>query len=146
MALSLHNLKPTGNSRKKRKRVGRGNASGYGTYSTRGIKGQRARSGGKGGLKIKGFRDRLLNTPKTRGFKSHQAKPVCLNLKDIDINFKSGEKISPRVLKQKGLISKINTGVKILGEGELKKKLVFENCQFSKSAKEKIEKAGGSIG
>ncbi len=145
MPLTLHNLKSAKGSRKKRKRVGRGNASKHGTYSTRGVKGQRSRSGGKKGLKLKGFKSTLLNIPKVRGFKSPHPKLAVINIKDLETHFKEGEKVTPKVLNKKGLISTIKPGVKILSKGELKKKLVFSGCQFSENARKKIEDAKGEI-
>lgn len=145
MPLSLHTIKPARGSKKRKKRVGRGNASGHGTYATRGLKGQRSRSGGKGGLKYKGMKRMLLSVPKKRGFKSIHEKPAILNIKDLDSKFKDGAKINPKILRETKLISKISKGVKILGKGETKKKFVVVGCDVSKSAKEKIEKNGGEI-
>ncbi|PIY78798.1 MAG: 50S ribosomal protein L15, partial [Parcubacteria group bacterium CG_4_10_14_0_8_um_filter_35_7] len=88
MSLSLHNLKSR--KRKKRKRVGRGNASGHGTYSGRGLKGQKSRSGGKKGLKLKGFKVIIQNIPKTRGFKSIHPKMEIVNTGDLEKKFKEG--------------------------------------------------------
>jgi large subunit ribosomal protein L15 len=87
---------------------------------------------------------------KLRGykFKSFGKKPVTLSLENIDKKFESGERVSPQTLMEKGLIRKIKgeiPKIKILSDGEIKKVLIFEKCLFSKSAKEKIEKAGGDI-
>ena len=143
MTLSLHTIKPAKGAKKKKKRVGRGGKRG--TYSGRGIKGQRARSGGKRGLKRLGMRPLMEQTPKLRGFKSLKKKPEILNLKDLQNKFKDGDKITPQVLLKKGLVDKIKNGVKILGDGEIKVKLEVSGCQVSRSAKEKIEKAGGRV-
>lgn len=145
MTLLLHNLKPAKGSRKKRKRVGRGDSSGRGSYSGRGQKGQRSRAGGKGGLKIRGFRSVVKSIPKKRGFKSIHAKPEIVNLEQLQKRFKSGESVTPQVLLKKGLIGNIKTRVKILAKGEIKKKLIIEGCILSKSAEEKIKKAEGEI-
>lgn len=145
MSLSLQNLKSNVGSKKKKKRVGRGNASGHGTFSTRGCKGQKSRSGGKKGLKQKGWRHLLLSTPKLRGFKSDKIKALIVNLNRINGSFSDGEKVSPRSLLEKKLISHL-TKVKILGGGELTKKIEVEDCLVSKTAREKIEKLGGKIG
>jgi len=145
MALGLHNLKPNLNSKRKIKRIGRGNASGHGTYSTRGLKGQRARSGGRSGLKQKGWRHILLSAPKLRGFKSLYSKGQIVNLVDLEKKFNDGEKITPQVLAEKKLIANAHFLVKILGKGELNKKLEIVGCSVSASAKEKIEKIGGQI-
>ena len=87
MSLSLHTIKPSKGAAKKRKRVGRGNASGHGTYSTRGLKGQKSRSG-VSGLKRLGLKMTLSRIPKKRGFKSPKAKNQVVNLTDINENFK----------------------------------------------------------
>jgi large subunit ribosomal protein L15 len=145
MALSLAQLKSPSGAKKRKKRVGRGNSSGHGTYACRGIKGQRARSGGKGGLKRLGFRTVLRSTPKLRGFKSLKPKPVIINLVTLEKKIVEGTIITPQFLKKNKIVDKINSGIKILGEGKLTKKFIFENCQFSKSAREKILKAGGVI-
>ncbi|MEA3272129.1 MAG: 50S ribosomal protein L15 [Patescibacteria group bacterium] len=145
MPLALHTIKPAKGSKRNKKRVGRGNASGHGTYSTRGLKGQRSRSGGKGGLKYKGMKQMLLSVPKKRGFKSLKPKPEVLNINDLDAKFNDNAKITPKTLRESGLISKIDKGVKILGKGETEKKFTIIGCDVSKSAREKIEKSGGII-
>lgn len=145
MSLSLNTIKSPKTVRSKRKRLGRGNASGRGTYSGRGIKGQRARSGGKKGLKYKGFKENLLRIPKLRGFKSSNPKKANVNLSVLNTNFNEGEMVNPAVLEQKGLIKDKDLGVKILSDGELSKKLIFQDCLFSKAAEEKVKKAGGKI-
>jgi len=146
MATALHTIRASKGAKQKRKRVGRGNASGHGTYSTRGQKGQRSRSG-VSGLKRLGFRDTLRRIPKKRGFKSHRPKFVPINLSEISKVFKTGEKVSVATLQKKGLIGKIDRkrGVKILGLGELDKKVIFQGLTYSASAIEKINKAGAEI-
>ena len=135
MALSLHQLPKT--HKKKAKRVGRGGKRG--TYSGRGIKGQRARSGGKKGLKYKGFRQQLLGVPKKRGFKSPHPKAQGVNLSELARRFQEGETVSPATLKEKGLISSLKRPVKILGRGKLTKKLEFKNVLFSQRARQQVE-------
>ena len=147
--MQLHTLKPFPKSRKKPKRVGRGHGSGHGTTATRGTKGQRARSGGSKGLKLKGMKQMLLRIPKVRGFKSIHAKAFVVNLDALERAYDAGGTVSLDSLSAKKLI-KLTQGasgqrVKILGSGEMKKKLVFEGVTVSASAKEKIEKAGGEI-
>jgi len=146
MATALHTIRATKGAKQKRKRVGRGNASGHGTYSTRGQKGQKSRSG-VSGLKRLGFRDTLRRIPKKRGFKSQRPKFVPINLSDISKAFKAGEKVSVATLQKKALIGKIDRkrGVKILGLGDLDKKLIFQGLTYSASAIEKINKAGAEI-
>lgn len=144
MALTLHKIKSFPGSRKKVKRVGRGLGS-KGTYSGRGQKGQKARSGGRKGLKLLGMKRIILSTPKLRGFKSPYAKMSVVNVSDLEKKFKDGEIVNPKTLLEKRLVGKMNVAVKILGDGELKKKLIIEKCAVSASAKEKVEKAGGQI-
>lgn len=144
MSLNLHTLKPKPGSKKPRKRIGRGLGS-TGTYSGRGVKGQRSRSGGRSGLQLKGIRKIMLSMPKTRGFKSQKPVPATVNLKDLNKAFKEGAKITPQILLQKKLISSTDQGVKILGQGSLAIKVMVEGCQLSKSARAAIEKANGTI-
>ena len=142
--LSLHNLKINQTARKKPKRLGRGNASGHGTYSTRGLKGQRSRSGGRKGLKRLALKQLLKSKPKIGGFRSLREKMVTVNVADLEKYFNAGEIVNPAKLRDKGLIGRSKSGVKILGDGKLAKKLnVFAN-NFSESAKQAIIKAGGS--
>lgn len=145
MALELHQLKPASGSKKKRKRVGRGNSSGHGNYSTRGMKGQRSRSGGKSGLRLRGMKNIIQNIPKKKGFKSIHAAKQEVNLKVLEKNFSDNDEISPRILLKKELIDNIKVGVKILGDGSVSKKFNISGCDFSKPAKIAINKAGGSI-
>ena len=146
MSLSLHTIKPGAGSSRREKRVGRGNASGHGSYSTRGIKGQRSRTGGRNKLKRLGFKKILAQTPKNRGFKSAKAKNQVVNLKDINQFFTDGAKINAVSLFQAGLIGSLTEPIKVLGEGGLKlKNLAFEKVKFSASAKAQVEKAGGKI-
>ncbi|MFA6215015.1 MAG: 50S ribosomal protein L15 [Patescibacteria group bacterium] len=143
--LSLHNLKINKSAKKKAKRVGRGNASGHGTYSGRGLKGQRSRSGGKGGLKLRGLKQLLRNKPKIGGFRSLRPKMVIVNLADLEKSFSSGELVTPKKLVAKNLIKDYKTGVKVLGEGKLVKKLTIVANSFSETAKKAIMEAGGKM-
>lgn len=145
MALKLYNLKPAFGSKHKKKRIGRGHGSGHGTYSTRGAKGQKARSGGKGGLKFKGMKTNILSIPKLGGFRSLVPKKAVVNLKDLENKFSNSDIITPGKLVEKGLIKSSQAGVKILGEGKLTKKLIIKGCAISVSAKEAVEKAGGQV-
>lgn len=146
MPLSLHTIKPARGSARNKKRIGRGNASGHGSYSTRGQKGQRSRSGGKNKLKRLGFRQILAATPKNRGFKSAKPKNQVVNLKDINDNFSVGAKISPVSLLKAGLVRTVQEKIKILGQGELTlKNLEFEGLKLSHSVKLQIEKMGGKV-
>lgn len=142
MSLGLHNLKFSSGSTKKKKRVGRGNASGHGTYSTRGLKGQKARSGGKGNLKRLGLKRTILATPKVRGkgLSSGRPKNQTVNLGDLNDKFKDGDIISPKTLKEAGLIRDEKAPIKLLGLGELKlSNLKAGGVKMSKSVEEKIK-------
>jgi len=143
MAIKLHNLQAT-ISKKKRKRVGRGNASKHGTYSTRGIKGQKSRSG-VSGLKYKGMKHIILSTPKLRGFKSIHSKAQVVTLGQLDKACTEGEIMTPKILASKKFIDNKNKKVKIISSGELTKKIVIRGCALSTSAKEKIESLGGKV-
>jgi large subunit ribosomal protein L15 len=142
--MQLHNIK-SNSANKSRKRIGRGGKRG--TYSGRGLKGQKSRSGAR----IRpAYRDILKKLPKQRGFKfkSIKEKPVAINILDLEKNFKDGEIISPSALATKGMVVKFGgrlPKVKILATGEIKKKITVKDCLISVAAKEKIEKAGGKI-
>ena len=140
MTLNLQNLKPSKGSKKRKKRLGRGNSSGLGTYSGKGIKGQKSRSG-VSGLKRLGMKQILLKTPKIKGFKSKKPKDQIVNIIQLNKYFKDNDLISPKELLKKGLIDNIKLSVKILGKGELKLKgLVFKNVKMSESVKKIITK------
>ncbi len=145
MALTLSNLQPSEGARHKKKRVGRGNASGHGTSATRGIKGQKARAG-VSNLKRLGMRQMLLQVPKSRGFKSHQDKKQVVNFTAINLKFKDGQLVNPLSLAKHGLINKNGGEVKILANGELTvANLTFNKVLFSGKAKEGIEAKGGKL-
>ncbi|OGH93669.1 MAG: 50S ribosomal protein L15 [Candidatus Magasanikbacteria bacterium RIFOXYD2_FULL_41_14] len=145
MTLVIHNLRPAVGSKHSKKRVGRGNASGHGTYSTRGGKGQTARSGGSRGLKFKGFKAQMQATPKLAGFRSLNTKPDEIYLSDLEEKFNDGDKVTLETVREKKLIKTRVAAVKILGTGKLTKKLVVENIKCTKSATEAIKKAGGEV-
>lgn len=142
--MQLHQLKPK-HKKKGKKRVGRGGKRG--TYSGRGMKGQKARAG----VRLKPvIREVIKRYPKLRGyrFKGKEKEMVIVNIRDLEERFKINEKVSPQLLFEKGLTRKIKgrvPDVRILGKGKIKKSLIIEGCQVSKTAKEKIEKAGGKI-
>lgn len=135
--LSLNNIKRATGATKNRKRVGRGNASGHGTYSTKGMKGQKARSG-VSNLKRLGMRRQLLQSPKLRGFQSLQAKNQIVSVSAININFKDGETVNPETLFLKDLIKSATKSVKILGKEKLTVKVKFEKVKMSASLKEQV--------
>lgn len=135
---NLHTLKANKGVTKNRKRVGRGNASGHGTYSGRGLKGQKARSG-VSGLKRLGLKSTLFSMPKKRGFKSLSSKDQVVSSEKIEKNFKEGDKVNPIELFKKGLIGSSKKPVKILAKGELKlKKLEFSGVKMSNSVKNNL--------
>lgn len=135
------------NKRKKRKTVGRGGKKG--TYSGRGNKGQKARSGASIYPLFEGGRSTLIeHMKKKRGFKSKKAKNIVFNLDQLNKAFKNGDVVDKDTLISSGLVGKMPTGqtFKILGRGKLDKKLeISENILLSQSAKTVIEKAGGKI-
>lgn len=135
--LSLNAIKKTKGSGKKAKRVGRGNASGHGTYSTRGLKGQKSRSG-VSGLKRLGMRQVLLRTPKFRGFRSDKPKNQVVSVKTINHHFKDGDTVTPLALFEKELISAAALPVKILGKEKLTVKVKFENIKMSAGLQSQI--------
>ena len=146
MSLSLSTIRPARGSARNKKRIGRGNASGHGSYSTRGQKGQRSRTGGRNKLKRLGFKQILAATPKNRGFKSAKSKNQVVNLKDLNDNFSAGAKINPISLLKAGLVQNVQEKIKILGQGELTlKNLEFSGVKMSDSVKAQIEKMGGKI-
>jgi large subunit ribosomal protein L15 len=144
--LKLSELKPYKRSTKRRKLLGRGVGSGKGTFSGRGAKGQKARSGSSIPVGFEGGRMPLhRQMPKRRGFTSRNVKASPFNLTQLDEAFKSGETVNPKILFNRGLIKSSTSPVKVLGAGEIKKALTFEKVLVSASAKAKIEKAGGKI-
>jgi len=142
--MQIHELRPF-HKPKRRKRVGRGGKKG--TYSGRGIKGQKSRAG----RKLKPIiRDMIKKYPKLRGykFKSVKEKPEVINVDVLEKYFQKGKLVTPKVLLERGLISKIKgriPKIKILARGKITKSLTIENFLVSKKAKEKIEKAGGKV-
>ena len=152
--VNLSNLKPA-QARKDRKRVGRGLGSGKGRYSGRGIKGQKSRSGShaiRAGFEG-GQMPIDMRLPKLRGNTSADAMPIGpfrtysqpVNLRDLEERFEAGAEVNPETLKASRLIRKVSVDVKILGIGELSKALSVSAHGFSKSAREKIEAAGGTV-
>jgi large subunit ribosomal protein L15 len=145
MALKLHNLRPAFGAKHKKKRIGRGDASGHGTYSTRGAKGQKARTGGSGGLRLKGMKKNVQSIPKLGGFRSLKPKLRVVNLEDLENKFENNEIITASKLMEKGLLKNIRPGVKVLGMGKITKKFILKVDKISAAAKEAIEKAGGRV-
>ena len=143
--MQLHDLTPSPGSRKNRKKVGRGPGSGMGKTSTRGHKGLKARSGGNVRPGFEGGQMPIYRRLPKRGFFNiFKTKNAVLNVKDLD-RFEDGATIDIDALRDTGLVKGRVDGVKILGLGETTKKFSLKNILVSKTAKGKIESAGGSI-
>ena len=141
--MRIHELKKPEGSTKAPKRIGRGQGTGQGTTAGRGMNGQNSRSGGGVRLGFEGGQMPLYRRLPKRGFTNKWAKEFAeVNVKDLN-RFEDGAVVDLNALLEKGLIGKALDGVKILGNGELEKKLTVKAEKFSKSAVEKIEKAGG---
>jgi large subunit ribosomal protein L15 len=145
MEIGAHTITPKKDSSRTKKRVGRGNASQKGTYSGRGLKGQRSRSGGKSGGKLRGLKQSLQKVPKLRGFKSMHPKAQSVSLSTLERVAEEGVSVTSKFLKQKHVIKNTKHPVKIVASGELKKKVEVQNCLATKGAVAAIEKAGGKI-
>lgn len=144
--IRLHNLKPRPGSRHRVKRLGIGESSGHGKTSGKGHKGQKARSGGSIRLGFEGGQMPLIRRLPKRGFNNAAFKQeyAIVNLDDLN-NFKAGATINEGILRKSKHIRGQVAGLKILGRGELKHGLTIEADRVSQSAREKIEKAGGTI-
>ena len=142
--MKLYNIKPAEGATKTRKRVGRGTGSGLGKTSGKGHKGQNARSGGGVRPGFEGGQLPLFRRLPKRGFTNAMFKTTyaVLNLDDLN-KFEENTEITPELLKEMGILKNQLNGVKILGNGTLEKKLTVKANQFSKKAKEEIEKLGG---
>jgi large subunit ribosomal protein L15 len=140
----LHQLKPSNNSKKNRKRVGRGNGSGTGTFSGRGSKGQKQR-GSVPFLFEGGQLPLVKRLPHMRGFTNiFRVESTPVNLSDLE-DFRAGSNVTVEKLVEAGVVRKKNARVKVLGDGDLTKKLNVSAHAFSKSAIAKIEAAGGTV-
>lgn len=144
--ISQHTIQPSPGSRKKMKSFGRGDGSGHGSYSGRGGKGQTARSGGDRKAGFEGGQTPLLRRiPKLKGFKNPNRVPYqALNVERLNV-FNDGDQVNLVTLYEAKLISRKNRPVKILGNGELEKKLIVKIAACSSSAKQKIEAKGGQV-
>jgi len=139
----LHNLESR--NKQKKKRVGRGNASGHGTYCGRGVKGQKARSKYRVKAQFEGGQTPLIQRlPKLKGFKSFKISYFPINVSLLSEKFEVGDKITKSDLVEKGILKK-EIPIKILGNGDVDKKLTIFADKFSKSAQDKIKKLGGKI-
>ena len=143
--MKLHELKAAEGSTKNRKRKGRGRATGQGTTAGRGMNGQNSRSGGGVRLGFEGGQMPLYRRLPKRGFTNIFAKEYSeVNVTDLN-RFEADAVVDLALMKQVGLVNQVKDGVKILGNGELNKKLTVKAAKFSKSAIEKIEAAGGKV-
>jgi large subunit ribosomal protein L15 len=144
MTMRLHNLKHRPGAKHRTKRLGIGESSGHGKTSGRGGKGQTARSGGTIRLGFEGGQMPLLRRIPKRGFnnKVFRTHLATVNVADLNV-FADGATVTPEALVEQGLLKKLLDGVKVLGDGELKKKLTVKAQRFSGVAKDKITKAGG---
>ncbi|MEA3295691.1 MAG: 50S ribosomal protein L15 [Patescibacteria group bacterium] len=142
--MQLHNIKPI-HKLKEKKRIGRGGKRG--TYSGRGMKGQKSRAGTSFEPVVRGL---IKKFPKLRGYKFNKYKiePTIVNVSVLESKFETNDKITPLFLLERKIVNKVKGKVpkiKILGKGNLTKAFIIENCAVSKSAKEKIEKNKGKI-
>jgi large subunit ribosomal protein L15 len=151
--VGLHSLKPAPGSRKQRKRIGRGEGSGTGKTAGRGHKGAGARSGNKRRVRFEGgqnpihMRMRKLRGPtmkKSMPFEKFRTRTQPVNLRDLEERFGDGAEVTPDSLREAGLATRRDVPVKVLGQGDLSKALTVHAHGFSKSAREKIEAAGGT--
>jgi large subunit ribosomal protein L15 len=151
--IGLHSLKPAPGSRKQRKRIGRGEGSGTGKTAGRGHKGAGARSGNKRRVRFEGgqnpihMRMRKLRGPtmkKSMPFEKFRTRTQPVNLRDLEQRFDDGAEVTPDSLREAGLATRRDVPVKVLGQGDLSKAFTVHAHGFSKSAREKIEAAGGT--
>lgn len=146
MALALNNLRPADGSTHKKKRVGRGPGSGLGKTAGRGHKGQKSRSGYSQKIGFEGGQMPLQRRLPKRGFTNIFKKQwLEVSLAKLEESFNAGDEITPEILHERGLIKKAKHDLVILGTGEISKALKISAHRFTKAAREKIEKAGGSI-
>ena len=144
--MKLHELKPTEGSRKRRKRIGRGDSSGYGKTAGRGEKGQKSRTGSVSRPFFEGGQIPLFRRLPKRGFKNPDRIVYALvNLNVLEDNFNAGDVVDVESLHAKKLLGKGETIVKVLANGELTKALTVKAEKFSAAAKAKIEAAGGKV-
>lgn len=141
--MKLHELKPSEGSRKERNRVGRGTGSGNGKTSGRGHKGQKARSGGGVRLGFEGGQLPLFRRIPKRGFTNINRKEFAIVNLDVLNSFEDGTEVTPELLIESGIIRNEKSGIKILSDGNIEKKLTVKANKFSAAAKEAIEAAGG---
>src|SRR5918995_6739990 len=151
--IGLHSLKPASGARRPRKRVGRGEGSGYGKTSGRGENGAGSRSGAKKKVGFEGGQNPIhMRMRKLRGptkktsmpFEKFRTPTQPVNLRDLEARFEKGAEVTPDSLREKNLATRREVPVKILGQGDISKALTVHAHAFSKTAREKIEAAGGT--
>lgn len=143
--MKLHELKPAEGSHQERNRVGRGSSSGNGKTSGRGQKGQKSRSGGGVRLGFEGGQTPLFMRLPKRGFTNVNRKEYAVVNLDILNRFEDGTEVTPLTLVEAGIVKDEKSGIKVLGNGELTKKLTVKAAKFSKTAEEAIVANGGSV-
>jgi len=143
--MRLNDLRPAAGATHKKKRVGRGTGSGHGGTSTRGHKGQKARTSGGVRPGFEGGQTPLhRRLPQRRGFRNINRKEYAIvNLDDLE-RFEAGTEVTPQLLVSSGLIKNVKDGIKVLGDGEITKALTVKAHRFSKGAEEKVKAAGGT--
>ncbi len=143
--MKLHELSYNEGARKERKRLGRGQGSGQGKTAGKGHKGQNARSGGGVAIGFEGGQTPIYKRIPKRGFTNFTRKEYAIvNLSTLDL-FEDGTEVTPELLKERGIVKKELSGIKVLGDGTLEKKLTVKCHKISKSAQAAIEKAGGKV-
>ena len=143
--MKLHELKPAEGSRQERNRVGRGSSSGNGKTSGRGQKGQKSRSGGGVRLGFEGGQTPLFRRVPKRGFTNINRKEFAIVNLDTLNRFEDGTVVTPALLVETKVIKSEKSGIKVLGNGQVERKLTVQASKFSQAAKEAIEAAGGSV-
>jgi large subunit ribosomal protein L15 len=145
--MQIHDLAPAPGSRKERKRVGRGNGSGHGSTAGRGDKGQNSRAGGGKGPGFEGGQNPLaMRLPKLPGFKNRWRQEYdVVNVSRLDGLFADGDVVDGESLKAKGVVKSAAAVIKVLGDGEITKKLTVKVDKVSAAARGKIEAAGGTV-
>jgi len=145
MSMNIEDLRPTPGSRFKKKRLGRGPGSGLGKTAGKGHKGAKARSGASQRADFEGGQTPLYRRSPKFGFTNALFKKIhsYVNIETLEKRFNDGDEITVELLLEKGIIKKVNDGLKVLGKGELTKKLTVKANAFSESAKQKIEANGG---
>tara|TARA_B100000809_G_C14991864_1_gene478317 strand:- start:176 stop:622 length:447 start_codon:yes stop_codon:yes gene_type:complete len=144
--MQQHEINPPGGKHKKRRRIGRGDSSGFGSFSGKGMKGQKSRSGGGVRPGFEGGQLALMKKlPKIRGFTNvFRVSYTPVNIDRLTV-FEANTEITPELLSEAGIVRELKTPIKILGRGEIEIPLSVAAHKFSASARQKIEAAGGSV-